>query len=196
MYYYSSYLAHHGVKGMHWGVRHDKQPIDPIASFKGAKDNLRTYIGDKTKHYARNDQNTNLPRNDVMAEKMGWRRLSDKESAMHQNNQTDGVKNHKWVSPDGHKEVVFTGIGKNQKITNDPRDVGTYNYYDPQKNPFKHTVADVVPYIFLGNSADDPTTTAGRLYVSAASFMNKPIDSDLQIKNKGQKAVYDILMKH
>ena len=181
------YLMHYGVKGMKWGVRKD---------LKNAKASLRTKIGNATGHYARNKLNTNLPQNDVMAEKMGWRKLSSKESAMHQNNRTDGVENSKWVSPDGHKEVVFTGKGRNQRITQDVRDEGTYNYYDPQKNPVGHTVKDVLPYIFLGNEANDPTTTVGRLYVSAATFMNKPIDSEPQLKTRGQQAVYDILMKH
>lgn len=197
--YYTTYLCHHGVKGQKWGVRRERASNASPSKRRGlrsAKYNLRTYLGNTTGHYQRNNANTNLPRNDVMAEKMGWRKLSSKESAMHQYGQTDGVENSKWVSPDGHKEVVFTGKGKNQHITVDARDEGTYNYYDPQKNPLGHTVADVMPYIFLGNSADDPTTTVGRLYGSAAAFLNKPVSSDPVIKNKGQKAVYSILMEH
>lgn len=185
--YYTPYLQHHGVKGMKWGVRRQR----PKAH---SKFNLRTYIGNKTGHYNRNANNTGLPQNDVMAEKMGWRKLSAKESAMHQYNQTDGVANSKWVSPDGHREVVFTGKGRNQRITADVRDEGTYNYYDPQKNPIGHTVADVLPYIFLGNEANDPTNTYDRVAGSVKAFLDKPINSvDSNTKAKGKSAVEAVI---
>lgn len=169
---------------------------DTITESKKIKSDFRTYLGNKTGHYNRNSLNTNLPKNDADAKKQGWTKLTDAQSAMHQNSKQDGVLNSKWVSPDGHKEVVFTGKGKKQHITSDVRDEGTYNYADPNKNPFGHTIHDVLPYIFLGNEANDPTTTVSRLYGSAANFLNMEVKMDPEKMSKGKKAVYNAIMVH
>lgn len=215
------YLVHHGIKGQKWGVRrfqnedrtwtaegkirygNDNKPKekihlikDTIKESKSLKSELRTYLGNKTGHYSRNEHNVDLPKNDADAKKKGWIKLTDEQSAMHQNSKEGGVNNTKWISQDGHREVVFTGKGKNQHITSDVRDEGTYNYANPIENPLGHTVYDVLPYIFLGNDANDPTTTAGRLYVSAANFLDKDVNFDPEKMSKGKKAVYDLIMVH
>lgn len=211
------YLVHHGIKGQKWGVRRfqneDRTWTDAgkvrygantttlvkhrkKQTFKTIKSDIRTYLGYKTGHYNRNDMNTNLPKNDADAKKQGWVKLTDAQSAMHQNSKQDGVMNSKWVSPDGHKEVVFTGKGKKQHVTSDTRDEGTYNYADPNKNPVGHTVKDVLPYIFLGNEANDPTTTVSRLYGSAANFLKMEVNMDPEKMSKGKKAVYNLIMVH
>lgn len=137
----------------------------------------KTAFGYSTGHYLRNKLNKDLPQNDADAKEKGWRKLSDKDSSMHQFHQEDGVKNSKWVSPDGHREVVFTGKGENQHITVDPRDQGTYNFFDPKKYPLGHAVFDVMPYVVLGNSMDDSTVTFDRIYDSAMNFIkNKSMD--------------------
>lgn len=157
----------------------------------------RAYIGNKSGHYLRNQNNTGLPKNDAEAKKMGWKKLSAKESAMHQFNQADGVLNSKWISKDGHKEVVFTGKGKNQRITKDPRDIGTYNFYDPTVNPFKHTISDVLPYIVLGNTEDDPTTAVGRVGESIKSFLKKsPEEVSKETKAKGKELTESIIKEN
>lgn len=162
---------------------------------KYTKDSVKEYLGNKTHHYTRNQLNVDLPKNDKDAAKKGWRKLSSKESAMHQFSQHDGVENSKWVSPDGHREVVFTGKGKNQRITDDVRDEGTYNYYDPQVDPFKHTIYDVLPYIVFGNESNDPTTAAGRIGESIKNFLNKPPEENSDISNSGKNAVEEIIKK-
>lgn len=158
-----------------------KEPYDPNATKEALKllsrrkQSIRnTTRGYMTGHYLRNRLNKNLPKNDADAEARGWRKLSDKDSSMHQFSTRDGVKNSKWVSPDGHREVVFTGKGENQRITRDPRDQGTYNFFDPKKHPIGHATLDVAPYILLGNSADDPTTIYSRVGKSVKNFMEKP----------------------
>ena len=130
-----------------------------------------TVLGTVSGHYLRNKLNKDLPQNDADAKAQGWRKLSSKEDAMHQFKTHDGVRNSKWISPDGHREVVFTGKGANQHITKDPIDAGTYNFYDPQKHPIGHTLVDALPYVFWGNTANDPTTMYGRLSTSFEKLM-------------------------
>lgn len=187
------YLSEKDIKKLTQKSRDEALDNMSYDFIKYTKDSLKEYVGNKVKHYTRNQLNTDLPKNDKDAAKKGWRKLSSKESAMHQFSQHDGVENSKWVSPDGHKEVVFTGSGKNQRITDDVRDEGTYNYYDPQNNPFKHTVYDVLPYILLGNEANDPTTAASRIGQSIKNFLNNPAD-DKDVTN-GKNTVEELIKK-
>lgn len=145
-------------------------------------------------HYLRNKLNKNLPQNDADAERRGWRKLSDKDSSMHQFHTEDGVKNSKWVSPDGHREVVFTGKGANQHISTDPRDQGTYNFFDPKKHPIGHATLDVVPYLLLGNSSDDGTSMYDRAFESIKNFTEKKVnDFDTVVVADGEKRVKKML---
>ena len=184
-------LIHHGIKGQKWGVRNG-----PPYPLKVHQNRLNRFIGEKTGHYKRQQLNTNLPKNEEEAKRLGWRKLSAKASAMHQHHQEGGVRNTKWVSPDGHREVVYTGKGNKQHITYDPRDVGTYNYYDYKKNPLGHFAKDVLPYMLVGNSKYDKSTKAGRIKSTARSLMNKPASSVKQkTKNRGKKRVDKIVNK-
>lgn len=150
-----------------------------------------TALGYMTGHYLRNRLNKNLPKNDAEAEKRGWRKLSDKDSSMHQFHTEDGVRNSKWVSPSGHREVVFTGKGEKQHITTDSRDQGTYNFFDPKKYPLGHAALDVMPYIVLGNSVDDTTTMYGRISESIKNFVDNKTMNDIDERsvNLAQKKV-------
>lgn len=160
------YLAHHGIKGQKWGVRRYQNADGSYTAAGreryGVVRKTRNFIGTKSGHYGRNKHNTDLPTNDIDALDQGWTKLSKKQSAFHQFNTHGGVDNSKWLSPDGKKEVVFTGKGKRQRITKDARDEGTYNYFDPIMHPVLHAVADVTPYMILGNSVKDTTTPYSR----------------------------------
>ena len=207
------YLAHHGIKGQKWGVRR-YQDTDGTYTAAGrahygfgkprsqkyvdiarkAQDTAKKRMSLVEKHYARNNNLIKLPKNDADARRQGWTKLSDKASAMHQYYTKDGVRNSKWISPDGHSEVVFTGKGRDQKITTHDEDVGTYNYYDPTKNPFGHAIVDVMPYIFLGNTRYDSTTVRSRIGQSVKNFVEKPTSSMEPAKTRnGQKAVKKVL---
>lgn len=180
----------------HTGKYKKTNHISVGEQLKGNKRSLRnTVVGVTSGHYLRNMLNKDLPQNDADAKERGWIKLSDKKSEMHQNHQEDGVRNSKWVSPDGHREVVFTGKGENQHITTDPRDVGTYNFADPNKDPIGHTFFDVIPYILIGNSANDPTNMVDRLLKPADSLASdsKVLNkfADIGVKYVDSKLVYN-----
>lgn len=46
----------------------------------------------------------------------------------------------------------------------DPRDIGTYNYFDPVEQPALHFAFDVAPWILWGNSGEDSTNIFERCY--------------------------------
>jgi hypothetical protein len=56
----------------------------------------------------------------------------------------------------GHCEAVFDSMGH---AVTDPRNMASYNYYGPSGllDGAGHVLYDVLPYLILGNSPDDPT---------------------------------------
>jgi hypothetical protein len=188
-------LTHHGIVGMRWGVRNGPPyPLDRQRQLEVAQNLLNRAFGNITGHYNRNKRNVNLPKNEREAKRQGWRKLSDKASSMHQYHTEGGVRNSKWISPDGHREVVYTGKGKKQHITRDPRDIGTYNYYDPFKHPVGHAVRDVLPYMIAGNNKYDSTTKLSRTTGSVRSFLGKPASKvDTKTTSRGKKRVDKIV---
>ena len=184
-------LYHHGIKGQRWGVRNG-----PPYPLKVHQNFINRAFGNLTGHYARQRLNTNLPKNEVEAKRQGWKKLSDRASAMHQFNQHDGVRNSKWISPDGHREVVYTGKGKNQRITYDPRDVGTYNYQSHTRSWVGHAVRDVIPYLLVGNSKYDSTTKLERLRNTMNNVLSRPASKRKpKAEARGQKRIEKILKR-
>lgn len=116
----------------------------------------------KKAHFSRNDKNVNLPQNPIDAKELGWTKMSKNNSKLHQHNTKDGVLNSKWISPDGHREVVFSGKGKNATINNTAEDKGSYNIVSPKKSKVGHAVIDVVPYMVFGNDKADKSTIKTR----------------------------------
>lgn len=53
----------------------------------------------------------------------------------------------KWVSADGHREVVF---GSNGDRVESNLFRGTFNFYGPD-NGFAHSLAEILPWIVWGN---------------------------------------------
>ena len=86
-------------------------------------------------HYNRNQYNVDLPIDEADAIAQGW---EQEIASYHQNNLLDG-ENIKYISPDGHREVVFYSDRKT--INNTDEDMGTYNFASPKDNPVGHFFA-------------------------------------------------------
>jgi hypothetical protein len=84
----------------------------------------------------------------------GWKLLSPNETVLHQLGK-NGEYNLKFVSDDGHFEIIYNKDGKKITQENDPKNMGTFNYADPVLNPRKHSVLDVMPYFIWGNTDKD-----------------------------------------
>ena len=59
-------------------------------------------------------------------------------------------------------EAIYNS--KTKKEVTDPRDIGTYNFFDPVEQPALHVAFDVVPWILWGNSGEDSTNIFERGY--------------------------------
>ena len=114
----------------------------------------------KEAHYNRNENNVDLPKNKTEAIKNGW---ASEIATYHQFTATENGENIKYISPDGHREVIFDYTEKN--IVTTPEDMGTYNYFDPKSNPLGHIIADVIPWYIYGNSPNDTTTFKDRVMI-------------------------------
>ena len=125
----------------------------------------------KKEHYARNQYNTDLPQTEkqmVQLVKNGeWVRAKESDAACHQNNVKGKYKNVKYISSDGHKEVVYSREKKHmgEIVTND-EDMGTYNFASYINDPRGHVRKDLIPWLIWGNTPDDKTTFFGRSFTS------------------------------
>lgn len=68
----------------------------------------------------------------------------------------------------GSCELVYDA---NDLLVTDSINMGTFNFFDPDRFPIAHIIFDVFPYILWGNSKTDPTT----IYERLAQKSNKPI---------------------
>ena len=129
-----------------------------------------TYIA-QSAHYdtreAKNDVAT-LPQSPQEAKDSGWRGpdTTPKGPAAdcHQYTAKDGP-NKKYVSPDGHREVIYNS---QNKIVLDARDIGTYNFCPSNElwysnQSIGHLIHDIIPWVIFGNSDDDPGWVANEI---------------------------------
>lgn len=100
-------------------------------------------------HWNRNQYNQNV---DYITARDHWTKLLPKESVYHQIG-PGNERNMKFVSPDGHSELVFNC---NYELVTDPINRGTYNFYGPRDlYGVPNFVFDVIPYYIWGNSRAD-----------------------------------------
>lgn len=69
------------------------------------------------------------------------------------------IGNQVFVHDDG-REVVFDSEGN---LVKDGINDGSYNYAHPTQDPIMHFVLDILPWLILGNTRQDPTTLSERL---------------------------------
>ena len=105
-------------------------------------------------HFFRNELNLEFSYADLMKlnerlpDNMKWETVV---ATLHQNNTVNGKENIKYVSADGHFEIVYNGYNEIQNQYNNPDDMGTYNYYSPTTEAVQHGIYDVIPYWQYGN---------------------------------------------
>lgn len=110
-------------------------------------------------HYGRNQLMpvSTLPQKVETAIRLGWD--DSVGAACHQFTSPDR-SNVKYVSPDGHKEVIFNRSGH---IVTASEDYGTYNFADSRQDPVGHFYRDVLPWLLWGNDRTDSTDMHQRL---------------------------------
>lgn len=125
------------------------------------------YIAQSLHYDYRQSKNTDLPQTPQEADDLNWKNSNPKSDAnpngggpaanCHQYTSPDKT-NIKYVSPDGHREVIYDSEGN---IVLDPRDIGTYNFCPSDelwysKASIGHFFADILPWFLFGNDDDDP----------------------------------------
>ena len=118
------------------------------------------------KHFdEREALNIDLPNTAAEAEMSGWKNSNNYDAVNNPNGggplasfhqYTAPSKNNvKYISPDGHKEVIYNASG--QMVT-DSRDIGTYNYCPSggRWNNIGHFFVDILPWCIFGNNDSDP----------------------------------------
>jgi RHS repeat-associated protein len=123
------------------------------------------YIVQSAHYDARAAANTNLPQSLQEAKDLGWRgpdtTPKGPSADCHQYTAKDGP-NKKYVSPDGHREVIYNS---QDEMVIDARDIGTYNYSPSGTfgGTIGHFFADMLPWYLFGNDDDDPGPLANEI---------------------------------
>ena len=110
-------------------------------------------------HYSRNRYNTPLPQTPGEAGTLEWN--SGTPADYHKFTALPGEERIKFISPDGHREVIFSE--EDGTVIMVPEDMGTYNHAHPLRRPISHIFLDVLPWYLYGNSPEDSTTFSERI---------------------------------
>ncbi|GEM_PF-5884806 len=132
----------------------------------------------KELHYFRNKLNRSPKTRDEMVTKINnssdgekWKLLEIEESIFHMFGE-EGEFNLKFISADGMFEAVYNRAGTLLTESNDPVNMGTYNYSHPKKNKTGHGMFDVAPYILYGNVEGVPAASGE--FENKTRFYNNP----------------------
>jgi len=146
------------------GQTFDPTGAAPLGSIPGRGEDAKTAADREDKeredHWNRNKINGNdPPKTRAEAAKTGVP-VEDGANRYHRfGNGNEG--NVKYLSQDGRREGVYSSTGK---LVTDPRNMGTYNYYDYRANLLGHFLYDMLPYIKYGNNKNDNTTVIERIF--------------------------------
>jgi hypothetical protein len=83
----------------------------------------------------------------------GWKLMSRQSTRFHMFGR-NGEYNMKFISADGHFEVIYNIDGVKLTEENDPMNMGTFNYGDPVNEKLRHAVYDVLPFFEWRNSRE------------------------------------------
>ena len=117
-----------------------------------------TYVAQSHHYDKRKEKNIDLPQTRQEAKDLGWygpdTTPKGPAADCHQYTAKD-EPNVKYVSPDGHREVIYNS---DNEIVLDSRDIGTYNFSPSGTvlGSIGHFFVDMVPWYLFGNDADDP----------------------------------------
>ena len=115
------------------------------------------YVAQSHHFDKRKEKNVDLPSTPQEAKDAGWlgpdTTPKGPAADCHQYTSPD-KSNVKYVSPDGHREVIYNSNG----IVFDSRDIGTYNFSPAGTfwGSIGHFFADMLPWYLFGNDDDDP----------------------------------------
>ncbi len=116
------------------------------------------FEGWKGDHYNRNMDNLVDPEEiyEIIEEKNGWFMVGFVASKYHRQGSESEIYHWKYVNKDGREAV----LDNNKKLIESPLNKGTFNH---GKWIGGHFTKDMIPYIFWGNSPDDPSSPKHRI---------------------------------
>ena len=115
-------------------------------------------------HYSRNQYNVDLPETIAEAAAMGWG-IEDQDYC-HMFGVPIG-ENVKYVplNGEGGEQIFSSTTGE---VVNDPRNRGSYNFYNPKEHKIAHSITDVTPWVLWGNDLKDTTKISERIAIPLA----------------------------
>lgn len=152
---------------------------------------------DRSTHYFRNRLNRSpetleglLRENGEMPKIDQWRLACVKGSLYHMQG-PDGIYNLKFLSSDGFCEAVYNRAGILLTESNDPVNMGTFNYSAGISQENAHMQYDIVPYLQWGNTPDSPQKGYGAIQAGvreAAEAYNRNIAAVTAYRQKYENA--------
>ncbi len=149
----------------------NQNPINAIDPWglMGYSDTINDVMSPAELHYIRNEWNKTDKSIDYRI--ANWKLLSSDESIYHRMGKGN-ENNLKFVSSDGHKEMV---LDENNCPVKDDKNMATYNFFGPRTLlGVPHFVADVIPYYVLGNTPSD-MFTSDRFTTTGVHLWNKAL---------------------
>jgi hypothetical protein len=127
-------------------------------------------------HYARNAEMYVNPPQTVESLTGGsfgnpsdWQRVTGTQAASRNLGSDEGNVSYVYVGNDERYKGYQYVFDSDGNLVRDPANMGTHNVSDPNSEGSNHVWSDVLPWILLGNSTNDPSTPEQRLNSAIAS---------------------------